>query len=343
MLRHPLCLLLLFSASLCACSGDDAVPRESSVASAPFESVLEPQDTVVLRAGTPIVKFAGLDVDPSGRLAIVDLSEGIVHIFNPDGSYVRSLGRRGTGPGEFMAPHTPRFGPDGRVHVPDSRRGTISVFDSAGTFQREIPTRNFVVVSTFEVLRDGSYLVSGLRRAADENVLFTMDSTGVVGAPMLPIGHRRPADARKSPAWMQIRRPSFTRNGDTTLAVLSVSDSLWSSTRAGLRSEAIPIQGYLSPKLPPGGPMDIRKVREWGRSFSTVADVFSTDSSIAVPVVRGVLYEGDSTIVAFRRPSGRWINLVDSPVLLRAANGFYIGTPDPTADAVTVVRYRRRR
>jgi hypothetical protein len=45
--------------------------------------------------------FAGLGVAASGRIFIGDYTGLNIHVFDPDGSYLKSLGGRGPGPGEY--------------------------------------------------------------------------------------------------------------------------------------------------------------------------------------------------------------------------------------------------
>ncbi|MDR8394659.1 6-bladed beta-propeller [Aliifodinibius sp. S!AR15-10] len=45
--------------------------------------------------------IATLTVDDQNRVFITDTDQTTIHVFNPDGSYLTSLGREGKGPGEF--------------------------------------------------------------------------------------------------------------------------------------------------------------------------------------------------------------------------------------------------
>lgn len=57
--------------------------------------------------GDPRYMFAqlmGIDVDEAGRIYTVDMQAKQVSVFDPDGSFVHSFGRAGSGPGEFRTP-----------------------------------------------------------------------------------------------------------------------------------------------------------------------------------------------------------------------------------------------
>lgn len=50
-----------------------------------------------------IGQIATFSVDERNRVFIADMDQTSIHVFNPDGSYLRSLGRKGKGPAEFSA------------------------------------------------------------------------------------------------------------------------------------------------------------------------------------------------------------------------------------------------
>jgi hypothetical protein len=47
-------------------------------------------------------RISSVEVDDVGRVFIADRDHVTIHVYNPDGSYLKSLGRQGRGPGEFM-------------------------------------------------------------------------------------------------------------------------------------------------------------------------------------------------------------------------------------------------
>ncbi|MGH7502651.1 MAG: 6-bladed beta-propeller [Longimicrobiales bacterium] len=75
-----------------------------------------------------------MDVDPAGRLWILDSQAQELRVFDTTGTHVRTIGRRGGGPGEFAQAVQVRMGPDGNVWVMDPQNNRISVFDTAGTY-----------------------------------------------------------------------------------------------------------------------------------------------------------------------------------------------------------------
>lgn len=49
-----------------------------------------------------IGRIHDIAVDHSGRVFIADIQKQIIHVFNPNGRFIRHLGRSGQGPGEFI-------------------------------------------------------------------------------------------------------------------------------------------------------------------------------------------------------------------------------------------------
>jgi hypothetical protein len=86
------------------------------------ETVYEETNNVHFGSITSVV------VDNKSRVFMADNSQLKIHIFNPDGSYVRSLGRQGQGPGEFEN-ISELFLDNKYLHVVDRMQRRISVFD----------------------------------------------------------------------------------------------------------------------------------------------------------------------------------------------------------------------
>lgn len=68
------------------------------------------------------------------RLYIVDTQKHLVKIFDPNGTCLGEIGRRGDEKGEFHFPLTVAVDKEGRVYIVDSFHFAVQAFDSTGEF-----------------------------------------------------------------------------------------------------------------------------------------------------------------------------------------------------------------
>jgi hypothetical protein len=85
--------------------------------------------------GNPV----GLEIDPLGRVWVLDTQAHEIRVFDGEGRHVRSIGRRGGGPGEFAQLAGAAWGPDGNLWVFDGGNSRFAVLDTAGTVLRTVP------------------------------------------------------------------------------------------------------------------------------------------------------------------------------------------------------------
>lgn len=78
-------------------------------------------------------------VAKNGTIYVVDGVNGRIQAFSPSGSYLFTIGRPGTGPGEFAFPLGMDIDESGRIYVADSRNHRIQIFTAKGDFISEIP------------------------------------------------------------------------------------------------------------------------------------------------------------------------------------------------------------
>jgi hypothetical protein len=82
---------------------------------------------------------SGLAVDEEGKLFISDWTNARVQMYDKNGKFIRTIGRKGQGPGEFRSPGRLQFDRSGRLCVFDYP--AIQVFDQAGRFVEKIFSR----------------------------------------------------------------------------------------------------------------------------------------------------------------------------------------------------------
>lgn len=74
-----------------------------------------------------------ITIDALDRLWVVDYQAGHVKVFDAEGRYVRTIGRSGEGPGEFIRLSSVLRGPNGNMWIADGRLRRYEIFDTAGT------------------------------------------------------------------------------------------------------------------------------------------------------------------------------------------------------------------
>jgi hypothetical protein len=97
------------------------------------------EDLTIGRASGPVqLTFAqvrGIAVDRMGGILVCDQRSSAVHYFGAAGDYVRSIGKQGSGPGEYQQPTAVAFLRDGRILVRDPQRQRVNVYSATGVFQ----------------------------------------------------------------------------------------------------------------------------------------------------------------------------------------------------------------
>ena len=73
-------------------------------------------------------------VDRRGQLWVIDFAAQDIRVFDSTGGFVRTVGRRGSGPGEFVGAAGMIQGPDGTIWVQDPNSVRLSGFDEDGRF-----------------------------------------------------------------------------------------------------------------------------------------------------------------------------------------------------------------
>ena len=88
--------------------------------------------------GEPFNLPTDLAIGPDGEMFISDgYGNARVHKYSPDGEFIMSWGKPGTGPGEFDLPHCVRVDPRNRVMVADRSNNRIQFFTLDGEYIQE--------------------------------------------------------------------------------------------------------------------------------------------------------------------------------------------------------------
>lgn len=97
-----------------------------------------------------------IEVDPTGRVYVLDAGAMEVRVFDATGRHVRSFGHWGGGPGEFKQPIALTWGPADQLWVVDPGNARYSVFDTTGAFVRSVFRHNSSVQMPWRGLVDSA-------------------------------------------------------------------------------------------------------------------------------------------------------------------------------------------
>jgi hypothetical protein len=79
-----------------------------------------------------------LDVDKDGNIYVLDEQAGNIKIFDGDGAFIRTIGQKGQGPGEFGFPIAVLATPDQEILVHDMGQRALKFLDQEGSFLRQV-------------------------------------------------------------------------------------------------------------------------------------------------------------------------------------------------------------
>ncbi len=82
------------------------------------------------------VHMRDIEVDDSGNIYILDFKEAHIKVFDRNGDYLRTIGKKGQGPGELGAVWSIHINIKEELIVPDSRNGRINYFSLNGELLR---------------------------------------------------------------------------------------------------------------------------------------------------------------------------------------------------------------
>lgn len=88
-----------------------------------------------------LADIRGIVLGDSGHLLVLDFKDQQIHVFDSLGTYLRAIGRRGQGPGEFGNANGMLRAPDGRIWINDPDNGRFTVLASDGSLHATHPVR----------------------------------------------------------------------------------------------------------------------------------------------------------------------------------------------------------
>ncbi len=131
---------LLFLVSLLASCGGGQIDADTAEPVTESETVRELVfvDSIGVELGDSSYVFGSIESSShsfDGNILILDRPACCIREYTPDGEFIRSFGRRGTGPGEFVNPLSMTRLSDGRIAIMDMQTGGIHTFFPDGEWE----------------------------------------------------------------------------------------------------------------------------------------------------------------------------------------------------------------
>jgi len=86
-----------------------------------------------------VILQGGIAVDSEERISVLDIQAQEIKVFSASGEFIRTIGRRGEGPGEFFGAGLLLMGPGDTLFVPDNRNLRMNWFAPDGSFSGSSP------------------------------------------------------------------------------------------------------------------------------------------------------------------------------------------------------------
>ena len=104
-----------------------------------------------------LTDIRGFVVSAQGNVVVLDYKTQDLRVFGPSGTFLRAVGRKGAGPGEFSNANGMAQSPDGTIWVNDPGNGRYSIHAADGRFIRDVPSG----ITSYGFIWDGRFDAKG--------------------------------------------------------------------------------------------------------------------------------------------------------------------------------------
>ena len=131
-----------------------------------------------------LFQWTGLATDDAGNIYVLDAMDYSLKKFGPDGRLLKKAGRKGQGPGEFMAPRLLACSGD-RLFATDQNVFGVYVFDRDLRFLGKIPCPSLILALA---ALDNGRLAAAVMGMASPGKVLVLDPEGRVLSEFVPAG-----------------------------------------------------------------------------------------------------------------------------------------------------------
>jgi len=93
-------------------------------------------------------RISGIAVDKEERIYVLDYTEAHVKVFDKNGRYLKTIGKKGQGPGEMASPFSISITPDDEIVIQDLNNRRIIFLSLDGNFIRSLSTAEWIIVGS---------------------------------------------------------------------------------------------------------------------------------------------------------------------------------------------------
>jgi hypothetical protein len=104
-------------------------------------------------------------VDDKENIYIIESKDQVIKVFGSDGKYIKTIGAKGSGPGEFKSVAYLAVTKDGKLIAMDETSRRTSFFDSSGRFLKSFQWRTSYY--NFIMIKSSSYIISEIVYSGD--------------------------------------------------------------------------------------------------------------------------------------------------------------------------------
>lgn len=104
-------------------------------------------------------------VDDNENIYIIEFQDQVIKVFGSDGKHIKTIGAKGSGPGEFKSVAYLAVTKDGKLVVMDQTARRTSFFDSSGRFLKSFQWRTSYY--NFIMIKSSSYIISEIVYSGD--------------------------------------------------------------------------------------------------------------------------------------------------------------------------------
>jgi len=138
-----------------------------------------------------LLEPAVVDADEAGNIYVLDRKAVQIKVFDPQGNFLRAIGRSGQGPGEFQDPRYFQITPQKNILVTDPMSRRVTVFSLEGQWMKDLSTGKMWMFLSAKMAPNGDIVGSHTimdQEARTELVRFNanMEPVGTVASVPFP-------------------------------------------------------------------------------------------------------------------------------------------------------------